>query len=89
MSLLDEARVEINEIDSKMIELFKKRIEAVKKVLAYKLENNLPVFDESREVALIAKNIKILNDPELEKYYLTFFNGVLTSSKDYQKDHYE
>ena len=89
MSLIDEARSKINEIDVKMIELFKERINAVMDVLKYKKEHNLPVFDENREVQLIAKNLHILNDCELEKYYLEFFEGVLKSSKSYQRDHYE
>ena len=89
MSLIDKARIKINEIDAKMIELFKERIQAVMQVLEYKKEHNLAVFDEKREIELIAKNIKLLNDSELEKYYLKFFQGVLESSKDYQRDHYE
>lgn len=89
MSLIEKARIKINEIDAKMIELFKERIQAVMQVLEYKKEHNLAVFDEKREIELIAKNIKLLNDSELEKYYLKFFQGVLESSKDYQRDHYE
>ena len=68
-----------------MIELFKKRMKAVGMVVEYKLENNLPVLDSSREDKLIEKNLKYLNDESLKEYYLTFFNGVLNSSKDYQK----
>ena len=89
MSLIENARIKINEIDAKMIELFKERIQAVMQILEYKKEHNLAVFDEKREIELIAKNIKLLNDSELEKYYLKFFQGVLESSKDYQRDHYE
>ena len=89
MSLIDEARSKINAIDKQMIALFKQRIEAVMDVLKYKKEHNLAVFDEKREIELIKKNLNILNDKELEKYYLTFFQGVLESSKDYQRDHYE
>ena len=89
MSLIKEARIKINEIDSKMIELFKERMNAVLDVLKYKKEHNLAVFDEKREIELIQKNLTLLNDKELESYYLTFFQGVLDSSKDYQRDHYE
>jgi chorismate mutase / prephenate dehydratase len=82
---LDIAREEINQIDLEMIELFKKRMNAVSDVVSYKILNNLPVLDASREGALIEKNLKALNDKSLEEYYLTFFEGVLKSSKDYQK----
>lgn len=89
MLLIDEARLEINEIDKQMVELFIKRIAAVNKVLQYKIENNLAVLDETREISLIKKNIELLNNKELEKYYLVFLEGLLNSSKQYQKDHYE
>lgn len=82
---LDNARERINEIDLEMIKLFKERMNAVNDVVSYKLENNLPVLDSSREQDLIEKNLKALDCKELEAYYLTFFDGVLKSSKDYQK----
>ena len=84
-SKLDEARTIINEIDKEMIDLYIKRMQAVKMVAEYKLENNIPVLDDSREAFLKEKNLRELNDPDLEKYYLEFFEGVLESSKDYQK----
>ena len=86
MNKLEEARLIINEVDSKMVELFKERMKAAKMVAEYKKENNLPVLDKAREEALINKNLGLLNDRELEKYYLTFLEGMLTASKDYQKD---
>ena len=39
MSKLDEARNKIDEIDSKIIELFEKRMTVVKDVINYKIEN--------------------------------------------------
>ena len=86
MNKLEEARLIINEVDSKMIELFKERMTAAKMVAEYKKENNLPVLDKAREEALIKKNLELLNDKELEQYYLTFLEGLLTASKDFQKD---
>ncbi len=82
---LEAAREVINSVDLEMIELFKKRMRAVSDVVSYKIENNLPVLDSSRESILINKNLEALNDKSLEEYYLTFFEGVLKSSKDYQK----
>ena len=89
MSLLDDARIKINNIDEKMIELFKERMSAVLDVLKYKKEHNLPVFDEQREIALIKKNLELLQDESLEEYYLIFLNGMLEASKKFQGDNYE
>lgn len=82
---LDEAREIINEIDEKMIELFIRRMAAVSMVAEYKIENNIPVLDSIREDEIINKNIEKLSNKVLEKYYLTFFEGVLESSKNYQE----
>ena len=86
MNKLEQARLIINEVDSKMVELFKERMNAARMVAEHKKENNLPVLDKAREKALIKKNIELLNDKELEQYYLTFLEGMLTASKDFQKD---
>ena len=86
MNNLEKARLIINEVDKKMIELFKERMEAAKLVADYKKENNLPILDKAREEALINKNLEVLNNPELREYYLTFFQGMLKASKDYQTD---
>jgi monofunctional chorismate mutase len=86
MNKLEEARLIINEADHELIESFKKRMNAAKMIASYKKENNLPIYDEEREKALINKNIILLDSEELEKYYLTFLEGILKASKDYQKD---
>lgn len=85
MNKLLRARKEINEIDEEMINLFKRRMSAVKDVVSYKRENNLEVLDRAREKEIIERNIKILNDSELEEYYRIVFNSILTSSKLYQE----
>ncbi len=89
MSLIDEARIKINEIDKEMVKLFEERMKAVLDVLEYKKEHNLAVFDEKREIELIEKNINLLQDKTLKDYYLIFFRGMLEASKKYQGDNYE
>ncbi len=49
MKDLSEIRVEIDEIDSELIELFKKRMDCAKAVGVYKKANNIPVLNENRE----------------------------------------
>lgn len=86
MSKLDDARIIINECDKEMITLFKKRMSAAKMVAEYKASNNLPILDLKRENELIKRNTQILNDQELEVYYITFLEGMLKASKDYQEE---
>ena len=70
---IEEARETINEVDKMMIELFLKRMAAVQMVAEYKIENNLPVLDSSREDELRKANLEILSNKVLEKYYNVFF----------------
>ena len=85
MNKLEEARLIINSVDDKMIELFKERMHAAEMVAEYKKENGLAVFDKKREEAIIEKNINKLNCSNLEEYYLEWFKSMLKVSKDYQK----
>jgi chorismate mutase/prephenate dehydratase len=84
MSKLDDARLIINDCDKELINIFKKRMSAARLVAEYKKENNLPILDKNREDLIIEKNINLLNDKELEEYYLEFFKSLLKVSKDFQ-----
>ncbi len=84
MSKLDDARLIINECDKELMNIFKRRMSAVRLVAEYKKENNLPILDKNREDLIIEKNINLLNDKELEEYYLEFFKSLLKVSKDFQ-----
>jgi monofunctional chorismate mutase len=83
---LEEAREIINEVDNEMIYLFIKRMAAISMVAEYKMEKDIPVLDSIREDTIKSRNLETLSNKQLEKYYLTFFEGVLNASKEYQKD---
>ncbi len=86
MTKLDEARKNINEIDEEIAQLFEKRMMAVEDVIAYKIENDLPIFDESREKEVIKRNVEKLNNKELRPYYEEYLQMMMDISKKYQKD---
>ena len=58
MKDLSKARDEIDNIDTQIIKLFEQRMDIVKDVANYKIENNLPVLDSSRENMMLEKNLK-------------------------------
>lgn len=86
MTKLDEYRIKLDEIDSKIISLYEERMNLVKKVLDYKTENNLPILDKSREDLMLKKNLEKISNKELAKYYHDVLSGFLKASKDYQSD---
>ena len=42
MTLLDEKRLEINDIDTQLVQLFEQRMHAVESIIQYKLDHQLP-----------------------------------------------
>ena len=85
MEKLEEVRKKINEVDEKMAKLFEQRMQAVEDVVAYKIENNMPVFDGNREKQLIEKNVSYIQNDKYKDAYLTQFASMLEVSKNYQK----
>ena len=61
---LSECRKEIDNIDKELVQLFEKRMNVAINVAKYKIENNLPIFNEAREVEVIKKNVDRLNNKE-------------------------
>ena len=86
MNKLEESRVKIDEIDTKIIELFEERMTTVLEVIKYKIENNIPVLDSNREAAMLNKNLDKIKNEKYKKYYKTVLEGFLKASKDMQKD---
>ena len=86
MNNLDECRKNIDEIDTLIIELFEKRMDEIKKVIDYKIKNNLPILDSSREEMMLQKNLLKIKNTKYKPYYKDVLIGFLKSSKDFQKD---
>lgn len=86
MNKLEESRIKIDEIDTKIIELFEERMKTVIDVINYKIENNIPVLDSNRESIMLEKNLKKIKNDEYKKYYHDVLAGFLKASKDMQKD---
>ncbi len=83
--VLEEVRQEINQIDEIMAELFEKRMKAVEQVIGYKLQNNLPILDSSREQIVIAKNLAYIKNDSYKPYYEDFIKNTMEISKQYQR----
>ena len=50
---LDEIREQIDEIDAQILDLFYRRMDLVKNVAEYKIENSIPVFHPGREQSIL------------------------------------
>ncbi len=82
---IDELRIQINQIDEELLELFKSRMAVSKQIGDAKKEAGLPVFDESREKAVYDRLRKRLNDESFWPYYKAFIKEIMRLSKEIQK----
>ena len=85
MNRLEKARLAINEADAQIAQLFEKRMHAAEDVVAYKLENNLPVYDAAREAEVIERNLAKICDEKLKPYYKDMLVQLMRISKEYQQ----
>jgi len=81
---LEEARKIINEVDSRMAELFVKRMKAVEMVCEHKMEFGLPILDQKREDAVIERNSALVDDDILKEYYIDYLKHMMSVSRAYQ-----
>lgn len=83
---LDDLRLEINDIDNELEELFIKRMKLCFEVAQYKIDNSLPVFQSARESEILERVAD--NAPEeLKSSSQVFFQTIMDISKckQYQK----
>ncbi len=85
MKDLSELRVEIDEIDSKIAELFEMRMDIAKNVVLYKIANNMEIFQPEREKEVLLKNCKRIQEENIKPYANDFFQNLMDLSKEYQK----
>lgn len=86
MTRLDKDRQKIDEIDEQIAKLFEERFDAVRDVIAYKIENRLPILNSDREKEITEKNVKRITDDDIKPYFKAWYNDLLALSKEFQKE---
>lgn len=84
MDQLEQSRMDIEQIDRDMASLFCRRMDAARRIAAYKKEHALPILNEERERLLLEKNTALIPDEALKNYYVNFLRAVMDVSKQYQ-----
>ncbi|MBQ5911000.1 MAG: bifunctional chorismate mutase/prephenate dehydratase [Clostridia bacterium] len=80
---LDKIRVEIDEIDSKLVPLLKERMNCSLKVAEIKREQNLPVLHPAREQAIIDKVTE--TGGEFGSYIASVYREIMGVSREAQQ----
>ncbi len=82
--MLEDLRKEIDECDSEIIRLLKRRMEISREIGKIKKENNLPLYDGKREEALMEK-LKGMSSEILSKETIdNIYREILFASKELQ-----
>lgn len=81
---LKELRVQIDEIDRQMVDLFDRRMRVAAGVAAYKKENGLPILDEGRERAKLGAVAAMANE-DMADYTRMLYSYLMDMSRAYQE----
>ncbi len=87
MKDLSTLRENINEIDNKIIELWKERMGLSLEIAEYKKENNIPIYDEKREKELLDRISNMAGDG-LDQYCRELYEKIMKISRDYQQEYF-
>ncbi len=86
--VLENYRLEINNIDEELINLLKKRMKLSVKIGKYKKENNIPILNKNRENQIIERiNSYNKKDNEIiisENFISILWTNIMNYSKDLQ-----
>lgn len=82
---LNNARIEINNIDKEIVHLLEMRFNVVTEIGQYKKENNLSVYDEVREKTVVKNCISYLENKNYSKGIEDIYRQIMNSSKELEK----
>ena len=80
---LELMRKKIDEIDDKLLALFKERLEVSKKIGLLKKKHNMKIFDSQREQEIIDNCTQNVNEDE-KIYIEKFLRNLMDISKEVQ-----
>lgn len=83
MTELESARGQMNEINGRMLRLFRERMELSARIAEIKRESGLPVRDEARERDILEN--AAAQSGELSPYAVRFFETLMALSREYQE----
>ncbi len=84
MDKLAILREDMDSIDNHIVKLFVERMEISKKVAKEKERQNLPIYDEKRENAVLIR-ISRMVDEEIQPYLVELYHSIMDISKEYQE----
>ena len=84
MKELQELRNRIDEIDSKLIEIFEERMKVVSEVGRVKRENGIGTLNEKREEEVIERGRSLVKDKTYEESTISMLKSIMAISRSHQ-----
>ena len=84
MDALEQARAEIDAVDTQLAALFERRMAAVLQVAEYKRAHGLPIYDAARETAVLEKAAARIQNAALRPYYKDHVQHMMDLAKQYE-----
>ena len=84
MNNLEDLRNKIDGIDRQLIAIFEERMNVVCDIAKFKLDNNLPILNESREDIVIKKAVDNLKNKGFSDSTVAFMQEIMKLSKKEQ-----
>lgn len=78
-------REKIDKIDSELIKLLIERFETTHKIGEIKMKENLPIYNEKRELEIYEKLSDLLSNNDDKDYIIEVFRSIIESSKKQQE----
>ncbi len=82
---IQKLRKEIDKVDTKLLELYVKRMQIAEAIGAYKQENNLPFYDEQRESEKLASVFDAIDEPKYADGAAQLFLTLMEASRELQE----
>lgn len=80
---IKDIRNQIDNVDQELVKLIERRMNLSKEVANYKISNSMPVYDATRERAIINKIANSTSD-DLAKYMQVLYSTIFNISRSYQ-----
>ncbi|MGT2887546.1 chorismate mutase [Streptococcus didelphis] len=82
---IESLRVEIDDIDGKLVALLEKRMALVKQVASLKQDQKLAVLDSNREHEKLSQVAILVENPLYQEAVVATFQSIMDHSRAFQK----
>ncbi len=83
---MKKLREDIDRIDSEILKLYEERMDVVRAIGQYKIENGLPVYDAAREDEKIEKVFSSVHNEQYADGAAQLFITLMQASREFQEE---